>query len=46
MRLLVPQLDRDRGAYGAKENVLAKIYIRVMCLPPNGNDALKLLNYR
>lgn len=46
LRLLLPQLDRERGAYGVKEHNLAKIYIRVLGLPKEGHDALKLLNFR
>lgn len=46
LRFLLPQLDRERGAYGVKENTLAKIYIRILCLPRNGSDAMKLLEFR
>ena len=46
LRLLLPQLDRERGAYGIKEHNLAKIYIRILGLPKEGHDALKLLNFR
>ncbi|XP_069681895.1 DNA ligase 4-like isoform X2 [Periplaneta americana] len=46
LRLLLPQLDRERGAYGVKEHNLAKIYIRVLGLPKDGHDATKLLNFR
>ncbi len=46
MRLIVPQSERERMAYGIKENMLAKLYIEVLGLPKNGPDANKLLNYR
>ncbi|XP_049793143.1 DNA ligase 4 isoform X4 [Schistocerca nitens] len=46
LRLLVPKFDRERSAYGVKEHALAKIYIRILCLPKDGMDALKLLNFR
>ncbi|XP_068083258.1 DNA ligase 4 isoform X3 [Anabrus simplex] len=46
LRLLLPQLDRERGAYGVKEHALAKIYTRILCLPKEGHDAHKLLNFR
>ncbi|GLG98951.1 DNA ligase 4 [Gryllus bimaculatus] len=46
MRLLLPQLDRERGPYGVKEHTLAVIYIRILCLPKGEIDAEKLLNYR
>lgn len=46
MRLLLPQLDRDRGAYGIKETVLARLYIDLLKLGPGSSDAAKLRNYR
>ncbi|XP_040043330.2 DNA ligase 4 [Gasterosteus aculeatus] len=46
MRLIVPSFERDRVAYGIKENMLAKLYIDVLGLPKNGPEAHKLLNYR
>ncbi|KAG5262088.1 hypothetical protein AALO_G00292080 [Alosa alosa] len=46
MRLIVPSFERERMAYGIKENMLAKLYIDVLGLPQNGPEAKKLLNYR
>ncbi|XP_033837878.2 DNA ligase 4 [Periophthalmus magnuspinnatus] len=46
MRLIVPTFERERMAYGIKENMLAKLYIDVLGLPKNGPEANKLLNYR
>ncbi|XP_077170434.1 DNA ligase 4 [Paroedura picta] len=46
MRLILPQLERERMAYGIKETMLAKLYIELLNLPKGGKDALKLLNYR
>ncbi|KAL6061109.1 hypothetical protein STEG23_032481 [Scotinomys teguina] len=46
MRLILPQLERERMAYGIKETMLAKLYIELLNLPRGGKDALKLLNYR
>ncbi|CAN9497485.1 unnamed protein product [Ophioblennius macclurei] len=46
MRLIVPPFERERLAYGIKENMLAKLYIEVLGLPKNGAEANKLLNYR
>lgn len=46
MRLLLPQLDREREAYGIKEYTLAKTYIRILSLPPTGRDAMQLVDYR
>uniref|UniRef100_A0A8C2NZK1 DNA ligase n=1 Tax=Capra hircus TaxID=9925 RepID=A0A8C2NZK1_CAPHI len=46
MRLILPQLERERMAYGIKEIMLAKLYVELLNLPRDGKDALKLLNYR
>uniref|UniRef100_A0AAV2L6Q5 DNA ligase n=1 Tax=Knipowitschia caucasica TaxID=637954 RepID=A0AAV2L6Q5_KNICA len=46
MRLIVPAFERERMAYGIKENMLAKLYIDVLGLPKTGPEANKLLNYR
>ena len=46
MRLLLPQLDRDREAYGIKEHTLAKLYIELLGLGKDSPAAQKLLNYR
>ncbi|KFQ18702.1 PREDICTED: DNA ligase 4 [Merops nubicus] len=46
MRLILPQLERERMAYGIKETMLAKLYIELLNLPKDGKDAAKLLNYR
>lgn len=46
MRLLLPQLDKGRPAYGMKETALAKHYIEVLNIAKDSVDAKKLLNYR
>ncbi|KAM9835850.1 DNA ligase 4 [Aulostomus maculatus] len=46
MRLIVPLFERERMAYGIKENMLAKLYIDALGLPKGGPEANKLLNYR
>ncbi|XP_042224034.1 DNA ligase 4-like isoform X2 [Homarus americanus] len=46
MRILLPALDRARGAYGVKERKLAELYIRILGLKKEGNDAQKLLHFR
>ncbi|XP_059469628.1 DNA ligase 4 [Neocloeon triangulifer] len=46
VRLLMPALDRERGAYGVKEAVLARKYVKVLCLAESGPDAQQLLRYR
>lgn len=46
IRLMVPQIDRARGAYGIKEASLAKLYIRILCLPKASSDTDRLTTYR
>lgn len=46
MRLLLPQLDRARPAYGMKEVALAKHYIDILNIAKESMDAQKLLHYR
>lgn len=46
LRLLLPQVDKARAAYGMKETVLAKYYIEVLNIAKDSLDAKKLLNYR
>ncbi|XP_057368130.1 DNA ligase 4-like isoform X1 [Daphnia carinata] len=46
MRLLLPHLDRSRGPYGIKEASLAKLYLKIFCLPKDGPDAIRLLTYK
>eukprot|EP00731_Ephydatia_muelleri_P033435 Em0029g41a len=46
MRLLLPELDRARPAYGMKETALAKHYIEVLNISKESTDAQKLLHYR
>ncbi|XP_071791788.1 DNA ligase 4-like [Asterias amurensis] len=46
MRLLLPQLERERIAYGIKEHTLAKLYIDILGLGKESQDAKKLINYR
>ncbi|KAI8919640.1 hypothetical protein BC831DRAFT_480987 [Entophlyctis helioformis] len=35
MRLLLPQLDTSRASYGLKEKLIARIYIKVLNMPPS-----------
>ena len=42
LRLLLPYLDRDRGAYGIKESVLADLYIDFLQLGKKSYDAQKV----
>ena len=43
---MLPQLDRDRGSYGVKETMLAKLFVDMLKLGPNSADATRLKNYR
>ncbi|EDO35746.1 predicted protein [Nematostella vectensis] len=46
LRLLLPHLDKDRPAYGMKENIFARYIIDVMSLGKDSSSGRKLLNYR
>jgi hypothetical protein len=46
MRLLLPQLDKERQTYGLKETMLAKSYIHLLNISPTSEDALRLLHWR
>ena len=46
LRLLLPHIDRSRGAYGIKEATLAKLYVKIFCLPKDGSDARRLIQHR
>ena len=46
LRLILPQLDRERSSYGIKETLLAKLFIGLLQLGPNSEDAIKLKNYK
>lgn len=46
MRLFLPGLDRERGAYGIKETLLAKLFIDLLKIGANSQDAKKLMQYK
>uniref|UniRef100_UPI00358EDA60 DNA ligase 4 isoform X2 n=1 Tax=Myxine glutinosa TaxID=7769 RepID=UPI00358EDA60 len=46
LRLVLPQQDRDRPAYGLKESALGKLYVNVLGLSADSKDGRRLLNYR
>lgn len=46
LRLILPGLDRDRGAYGIKAVKFAKIITKILSLPPQSNESLQLINFR
>ncbi len=46
LRLIIPDKDRDRGVYGLKEKVIAKLLIKIMKIDKNSEDAQNLLNWK
>ncbi|KAH9561882.1 hypothetical protein CY35_05G045000 [Sphagnum magellanicum] len=46
MRLILPQLDKERANYGLKEAVLAKLLAEALGLSKDAEDAKKLQNWR
>lgn len=46
IRLLLPQLDKDRQTYGLKETMLGKYYVEILNIAPTSEDATRLLNWR
>ncbi|XP_031843344.1 DNA ligase 4 isoform X2 [Nomia melanderi] len=45
LRLILPDLERERGPNKLKEKSLADLYIRVFCLG-KGQEAIKLMQYK
>ncbi|KAJ4473870.1 DNA ligase 4 [Lentinula aciculospora] len=46
LRLILPQKDHDRAVYGLKEKNLAKIYIKLIPLNKNHDDAKRLTDWK
>ncbi|KAK3814282.1 MAG: ATP dependent DNA ligase domain-containing protein [Benniella sp.] len=46
IRLLLPQLDRERGRYGLKEQKLADLYIASLNIVPGSEPANKLKSWK
>lgn len=46
VRLILPNLDRERGSYGLKESVLATSLIDALGISRDSPDALRLVNWR
>lgn len=46
MRLLLPQLDKERQTYGMKESVLAKLYVQILGISPESDDGKRLIHWR
>ncbi|KAB8068426.1 ATP dependent DNA ligase domain-containing protein [Aspergillus leporis] len=45
-RLILPDKDRDRAMYGIKEKAIGKLFIKIMKIDKNSEDALNLLNWK
>ena len=45
LRMLIPKADRERDAYGIKTKTLTTLYIRILCLNKNSDEAKKLSAY-
>ncbi|KAD3068139.1 hypothetical protein E3N88_36019 [Mikania micrantha] len=46
VRLILPNLDRERGSYGLKESVLATCIIDALGMSRESVDAVRLINWR
>lgn len=46
IRLILPNLDRERGSYGLKESVLSTSLIDALGMSRESEDALRLINWR
>lgn len=46
MRLILPQLDRERSAYGIKIATMSKLYIKVLGLSASNPSAQRLRNWK
>ena len=46
LRLIIPDKDRDRGVYGLKEKIIAKLLIKIMKIDKNSDDGYSLLNWK
>ncbi|KFB48828.1 AGAP000623-PA-like protein [Anopheles sinensis] len=46
LRLLVPELDRERKSYGLREKTLGEGYVRALALDRNSDEATRLLSHR
>ena len=42
LRLFLPQIDRERGSYGIKETLLARLFIDLLQIGAKSKDAIKL----
>ncbi|TID18225.1 DNA ligase 4 [Venturia nashicola] len=46
MRLMVPARDRDRAMYGLKEATIAKLFIKIIGIDRNSDDAYNLIHWK
>ncbi|PRP74389.1 DNA ligase 4-like [Planoprotostelium fungivorum] len=46
LRLLLPQLDKERQSYGMKETVLGRHYVEILNIAPNSDDAQRLIHWK
>ena len=46
LRLLLPQLDKERQTYGMKETTLGKYYVELLNISPESEDGRRLLHWR
>lgn len=46
LRLIIPDADRERGPYGIKALRFAQLIINIYCIPPQSQQALRLLKYQ
>lgn len=46
LRLFLPKLDKERGAYGLQQRKIAEILVHILKISKNTNDYNTLLNYK
>lgn len=46
IRLLVPQLDKERQAYGMKEKNIAKVLVETLGIAKTADDAQRLIHWK
>ena len=46
IRLMIPEMDRDRAMYGLKEKILGKYIVKILKIDKNAEDAFNLLNWK
>ena len=46
MRMLLPQLDKERQTYGMKESNLGKFFVELLNIAPTSEDAVRLIHWK